>query len=115
MIFTEERANKSLVLVEPIVNDLIQKQASIQYLLEIETPTAIQEKEMKRLKREINYHIKELEGIGCILRNRHTGEVSFPLNELKLSNYLSWKPGEPAVSLVQRQENTVVQIRPYTV
>ncbi len=113
MTFTEDLANQSLILVRPIVIDLLQKDFEMEGILNGGEISKAQEYTVKKLKRDLHYHMKELETIGCILRDREIGEVAFPINEYKLSRYFSWKFGEPAVSLVIREGETKVHIRPY--
>lgn len=103
--FTLAEANRALILIRPIVADILEKMreaeqihrevkqerskpdASEAFLLE---KIAMAEK----LLNEIEYHMKELERIGVLLKDLKLGLVDFPYLYGNRVVYLCWKLDE---------------------
>jgi hypothetical protein len=109
--FTIEEANKTLVLVSPIVQDIIRKRRK---MISVKNDIKIfQEKydqnifaeeiqkltkNLKIISKEITYHLEELEMIGCYLKDFELGIVDFPsvLNGRVI--FLCWMFGEKEIN-----------------
>ncbi|OGJ49974.1 hypothetical protein A2335_03660 [Candidatus Peregrinibacteria bacterium RIFOXYB2_FULL_32_7] len=107
-LFSFTEANKSLPLVRAITFDIQRKWQNLQnlktechYFLEHK---ASEEQEKKLLKKiddnadkiadDVEYHMKELEELGCFIRNMQKGVVDFPILLNNRVICLCWQIGE---------------------
>lgn len=107
--FTLEKANQALKLVEPVVSDIVEKRKQalkitnhaktlkVQNLLTHEEGISERLNEAEKLIDDLEYHLKELESIGCFLRDLDIGLVDFLAIHKGKEVYLCWKPGEKEV------------------
>lgn len=107
--FTIEDANRALTLVSPIVRDILSKMSKAQKIhddvkKEKSLPDMSEAELMKKLAQcekllnEIEYHMKELENVGAILKDLKLGLVDFPCVHEGRIVYLCWKAYEEKVS-----------------
>lgn len=107
--FTIEEATKALTLVRPIVMDILHKMQLAQQKHEEvkieksrvqinEVELLVKLREAEKLLNEIEYHMKELESIGVLLKDLRTGFVDFPCLHAGRIIYLCWIPEENSVS-----------------
>ena len=120
--FTVQEANKSLVLVKQVVNDIVQKRIRMNILkdevrdfekliaekkLLNEDPKGViklnkenLEKtfEIKYLSKEITYHLGELEQVGCYLKDFDRGQIDYPYQHEGRVVFLCWSLGEEKIS-----------------
>lgn len=106
--FTIEEANRAIVLVKPIVEDILSKMASAQVIHEeakqmqalgrtVETEILGKIRQAESLLNDVEYHMRELEGIGVLLKDLKLGLIDFPcLYNGRIVN-LCWKPGEDSI------------------
>lgn len=80
MKFTYEQVIEALVLVEPIVLDIMRKRKGMGKTKEGNSDFA----------KSIMYNLRELEQIGCFLRDFSTGHVQFPSE----NGYFDWMVGD---------------------
>lgn len=107
--FPYQEAVSALVLVRPIVGDIIAKnerlfdlRSKLQALSQNDNVSASKTEEfetgIKLLAKEIEHHLKELEQVGCLLKDPYRGLVDFPSLYLGQEVYLCWQYGESTVS-----------------
>ena len=107
--FSPSQATSSLVLVSPIVGDIfikIKKASAINNEVKLakDSLTMPEKQMLERLKeaenllKQVDYHIKELESIGVILRDFKEGIVDFPCIANSLIVHLCWVYGEKEVA-----------------
>ena len=88
-IFTIEEANRALQLVAPIASDIVKKMREAQILHDevknVKMQSAKGETQMleklgraEKLLNEVEYHMKELQSIGVLLKDLSRGFVDFP-------------------------------------
>ena len=120
--FTVKEANKALILVKMIVNDIVQKRMKMN--VEKDTVRDIEKKrneiklidensneldvlekdikkklfEVKYLSKEITYHLGELEQVGCYLKDFDKGQIDFPFQHEGRVVFLCWSLGEEKIS-----------------
>lgn len=106
--FTVATANQALALVSPIVRDILSKMNQAKRLHdEVKDGRAdgsLNEMELleklrlaeKRLN-EVEYHMKELESVGVLLKDLTRGLVDFPCLHEGRTVYLCWMLGENTV------------------
>jgi len=110
-LFTVEEANRSLTLLRPIVQDIMSKMQHAQAIQEQvkrtknqllsekkETEVLSALRDAEQLLNEIEYHMKELESIGVMLRDFTYGLVDFPAMINGTQAYLCWKFDEASVA-----------------
>ena len=107
-VFTLAEANRSLVLVSRIVQDLVHKYrrfmdlrdaryelsglpGNSEVLQRMDTETGI-------LRRELATLHQELERIGCVLKDWVDGLVDFPAQYQGRPVWLCWRLGDPAIA-----------------
>lgn len=107
--FTIETANRSLALVSPIVRDILLKMKEAQIIhdtvkegknSEIVSEVVLLEKlsMAEKLLNQVEYHMKELEGVGVLLKDLQKGLIDFPcLHEGRIV-YLCWMFGEANIT-----------------
>jgi hypothetical protein len=106
--FTLERANRSLVLVRPIVAGLVtqfRELTALQAERERLACTRGQVEQIETLEHDMQRHAaalnalnQELLAVGCVLKDWGTGLVDFPAQLRGRRVWLCWKLGEPAVT-----------------
>lgn len=108
--FTVEEANRSLVLVKKIVQDIIIKRKKMVQLkktirdLQESSNTKAKDgvfslsNELKSISRSITYHLEELELVGCYLKDFELGIVDFPSIMRGRVVFLCWMYGEDEVN-----------------
>lgn len=107
--FTVEEANHALALVSPIVSDIVAKMNQAKRIHEeVKTErerAQISETELlgklrmaEKLLNEVEYHMKELESVGAMLKDLTLGLVDFPCLHDARVVYLCWMLGEKTVS-----------------
>ena len=96
--FTREQANRSLVLVRRIVEQ-IQEQYELLTRVRAadELPTAEKHLQFQSIAERINVLLEELRDIGCELKDPRAGLVDFPAQMDGRNVWLCWKAGEPAI------------------
>lgn len=106
--FTVEEANRALALISPIVRDILGKMKDTQKLhdeIKLEKSRAdISEADLlkklslcEKLLNQVEYHMKELESVGAILKDLKLGLVDFPCLHEERVVYLCWMVGEENV------------------
>jgi hypothetical protein len=106
--FTLEAANRSLTLVRPIVSDILTKMrdaesvhAEVKY--EKSQPSASEASLLDKIARaekllnEIEYHMKEMEQLGVLLKDLKIGLVDFPCLYQNRVVYLCWRLDEAEI------------------
>lgn len=107
--FSPSQATGSLILVRPIVGDILEKvkkaSALNQEVKLAKDAKSMPEKQMlEKLKEaedllaQVEYHLKELESIGAILRDFKEGIVDFPCIANSQIVHLCWMYGEKEVA-----------------
>jgi len=107
-IFTIEEANRALQLVAPIASDIVKKMREAQILHDevknVKMQSAKGETQMleklgraEKLLNEVEYHMKELQSIGVLLKDLSRGFVDFPAMAADKIIYLCWMPGEKTI------------------
>lgn len=107
--FTTEEANKTLVLVRPIVTDICNvwmKLSNSKKLLEslVSSGRNMSEPEMQKLETEIDsnfkkieHYMQELEQVGCLFKDFGKGLVDFPTFYKNTEVFLCWHINEDRV------------------
>lgn len=106
--FTLEEANRSLVLIRPIVADILGKMREAEQIHgEVQhersksdaSEALLLEKiaRAEKLLNEIEYHMKELERVGVFLKDLKLGIVDFPYLYENRVIYLCWKLDETEI------------------
>lgn len=107
--FTLREANEALKLVRPVTQDLLTKLAKAKEL-HLEVKSAKEQpqtneillleklREAERLLKDVEYHLKELEGIGVQLKDLALGLVDFPALLDGRIVCLCWKFGEQEIA-----------------
>ena len=110
--FDKSRAKNATQLIGLIVADIRKKRKAIVLLKANQSDSNVTNIEMKRLKKEIMYHLSELENVGCFLRDFHTGEIHFPAIGV-LGGIWSWLPDEDSLSYLSPVQilNNEMQIK----
>ena len=116
--FTVDEAHRALTLIRPIVQDILSKMKRAQEIQEnvkltksqlmsdrreTELLTALRQAE--QLLNEIEYHIKELEGVGVLLRDLNCGLVDFPCLHDGRVVYLCWRIDESSINFWHELES----------
>lgn len=107
--FTLEKANEALKFVEPVVTDIVKKRQKAAALTNeakaLRYSELVSEEDLhkkldaaEKLLDEIEYHIGEIEKIGCFLKDLDLGLVDFPSTQQGKTILLCWKLGEKQVS-----------------
>lgn len=107
-IFTIELANRTLVYVRRIVEDIVQRYAELLRLREQraelslinpvpESSDALRVR-IEALAEELNLLQEELAEVGCELKDWSTGLIDFPGEREGRRIWLCWKLGEPAIT-----------------
>lgn len=107
--FTLAEANRSLALIRPIVSDILSKMAEAEQIhLEVKKEKALQEmretvllekiNRVEKLLNETEYHMKELEKVGALLKDLKLGLVDFPCLYDGRVVYLCWKLDETEIT-----------------
>lgn len=107
--FTVEEANHALTLVSPIASDIVAKMNQAKRLHEevkIQRESS-QTNEVELLEKlrfaekllnEVEYHMKELESVGALLKDLTLGLVDFPCLYGGRVIYLCWMLGEKTIT-----------------
>lgn len=104
VVFTVERANRSLVLVRRIVADMVGRYARLAQLRRRAGGAGRSDgrqglsDEVAALVEQINALNDELAGVGCVLKDLSRGLVDFPARYRGRKVWLCWRLGEPAVA-----------------
>lgn len=121
--FTIVEANRALLLVRPIVHDIVTKMEEAQALhnevkLERDREEFHESTLFGKLKRaeellnKVEYHMKELESIGVLLKDFKQGIVDFPCLHEKNAVYLCWKLEENAVTYWHDMDESYISRKP---
>lgn len=106
-LFTEAKANQSLVFVSAVATDIVNKWSQIlamrdeergrhlEKLADTQGPSTMADAQL--LIEEIHYHTRELTTMGCYLKDLGKGIVLFPTEIAGESTYLVWQVGESTV------------------
>lgn len=105
-LFSIEEANRSLILVSKIVEDINATTNKLQ-ILKSKLSTFAQENisekdliEVKQTAEKLIHFYSELEGLGILLINSHPIIIGFPTSQINDEiDILTWKPGQLEVSL----------------
>ncbi len=97
--FTPQEAQKTLPLVRQIIRDIINNSFQIRTIVESMGGEVYENEEVKKLAREIDGFIKELEEIGCYYKdwNFSIGLVDFPAIIDGREVYLCWRSDEDEI------------------
>ena len=95
VVFTIEDANRSLPLVRSIVSDVATLWRD---LVKVREDYGNSSPEHDRIMRELSEYIRELQEIGCHLRDFEEGIVDFPTFLRGHESALTWRLGEEHVS-----------------
>lgn len=117
--FTVEEADRSLSLVSPIMLDIVSKMDEAQrlhqhitkekekieqqkasqdsHISETETHLRADLNRLEKLLNDIEYHSKELERVGVLLKDLRLGVIDFPSLRDSIEIYLCWMIGEQKV------------------
>ncbi len=97
--FTPKEAQKTLPLVKQIIRDIINNSFQIRTIVESMGGEIYENAEVKKLAREIDGFIKELEEIGCHYKdwNFSIGLVDFPAIIDGREVYLCWRSDEDEI------------------
>lgn len=103
-LFTEAKANESLVFVSAVAGDIVQKWSQILAMREDERGKHLEKLadtggpdtmlDAKLLIEEIHYHTRELTNMGCYLKDLGKGIVLFPTEIRGEPTYLVWQLGD---------------------
>lgn len=107
-LFTLNEANRAIKLVQPIMRDIMEKMRQASELHEnVKNPHLFGEisevdimgklNDAERLLNKIEYHIKELESVGVMIRDLRIGIVDFPCVYQGRTVFLCWKAGEDSI------------------
>ena len=107
--FTVEAANRALALVSPIVRDIMTKMREAQSFRETvkqdkASPSASEVTLLEKLNKaekllnQVEYHMKELESVGVLLKDLQRGLVDFPCLYDGRIVYLCWMFGEEHIN-----------------
>jgi hypothetical protein len=99
-LFTLEEANRSLPLVRSIVSDVATLWCD---LMKVRDDYGNSSPDHDRILRELAEYIQELHGIGCHLRDFEAGLVDFGAPGQGAEAPLTWRLGEPSVTLRSRE------------
>lgn len=106
--FTLEEANRSLILIRPIVADILGKMREAEQIHQdvkherskmdaSESLLLDRIARAEKLLNEIEYHMKELERIGVLLKDLKLGLVDFPCRYENRIVYLCWRLDETEI------------------
>lgn len=94
-IFTVSEANRALLFVKPVMQDL---QALVFELTALQkNPEAAFFKEVEQKIQKIKYHFEELKQVGCLCRDPEKGTIDFPSFYKDQPVFLCWTLGEETV------------------
>ena len=93
--FTIEEANKSLVLVRPIITDILHAYHKLAILRSQAYPAP--EDEECKYTEKIAHYLDELVHIGCACKDMERGYVDFPSYQNDQLVHLCWRLGEEKV------------------
>lgn len=94
--FSVQEANRALVFVKPVMEDL---QALLFNLAALQqNPESPFYKELDKHIQKVKYHFEELKQVGCVCRDPERGTIDFPSFYLNEPVFLCWHLGEEAVS-----------------
>lgn len=107
--FTLAEANRSLALIRPIVSDILSKMAEAERIhVEVKKEKSLPEmretvllekiNRTEKLLNEVEYHMKELERVGALLKDLKLGLVDFPCLYDGRVVYLCWKFDETEIT-----------------
>lgn len=106
-LFTEAKANESLVFVSAVAKDIVSKWSQILSMREEERGKHLEKLsdtqgpetmvDAKLLIEEIHYHTRELTQMGCFLKDLGKGIVLFPTEIKGEPTYLVWQVGDRVV------------------
>lgn len=107
--FTVEAANRALLLVAPIVRDILGKMKeaqvihdAVKYAKESESTSEIalleRLNQAEKLLNQVEYHMKELESVGVLLKDLQKGLIDFPCLYDGRIVYLCWMLGEEHIT-----------------
>ncbi|MGE5850222.1 MAG: DUF2203 domain-containing protein [Candidatus Methylomirabilota bacterium] len=111
--FTLEEANNLLPRLEPVMRRLIARRQELrehqERLAEFRALAsrsggalpgsrhARAKEESTRLLEEINDGVREIEALGCVIKDLDLGLVDFPASRGRVQVYLCWRLGEPEI------------------
>lgn len=107
-VFTAQSANRALVLVRKVVQDIVDRYAELMALRAEREELSNARGSLERLEElnaaieravaQLNRLHEELTEIGCDLKDWATGLIDFPATYQGRKVWLCWKLGEPAVT-----------------
>jgi hypothetical protein len=99
-LFTLDEANRALPLVRAITRDAVAAYARVKALLAQDSGTADRDEQVAALLEGMRRLTRELEALGCRLRDIERGVVDFPAAALGAGHFLyySWVAGEDTVA-----------------
>ncbi len=97
--FTPKEAERTLPLVKQIVKDILDASFQIRTIVESLGGSMQENDEVKKLARDINGYIKELEEIGCFYKdwNFSIGLIDFPSVINGEDVFLCWRSDEDSI------------------
>ncbi len=112
--FTPKEAQKTLPLVKQIIRDIINNSFQIRTIVESMGGDIYENDEVKKLAREIDGFIKELEEIGCFYKdwNFSIGLVDFPAIIDGKEVYLCWRSDEDEIKYYHDIDKGFVDRKP---
>lgn len=106
-LFSEKKANESLVFVGAVATDIVEKWSQILAMREEDRGKHLEKladtagpqtmADAQLLIEEIHYHTRELTNMGCYLKDLGKGIVLFPTEIDGEATYLVWQPGQATV------------------
>lgn len=121
--FTLEEANHALALVSPIVSDIVAKMNQAKRIHEevkterereliSEVELLMKLRTAEKLLNEVEYHMKELESVGAMLKDLTLGLVDFPCLHDARVVYLCWMLGEKTVNAWHETDRGYTERKP---
>lgn len=93
--FNVDKANKALILVKPVTEDLREE---IEILTQLQSQGASPTDPKAKIHVErLKHHFEELRQVGCIAREPEKGLIDFPSFYGENAVFLCWKLGEEQV------------------
>lgn len=121
--FTLEEANRALKLIGPIVGDILGKIALASQIHnevkkykilpnESETDMLAKLNRAEKLLNEVEYHMKELDNVGVLIRDLKYGVVDFPSVYQNRLIYLCWSFGDPGIKFWHETSESLHERKP---
>jgi hypothetical protein len=116
-LFSPEKANALIPVLEPLIEEMWRKRQELAILL-LEGDPAIsagQEKQTRpiaKLKSEVIRLVHRIEAHGCVVKDLNLGLLDFPALREGRPVLLCWKSGEPAIAYWHGTEEGFAQRKP---